>query len=399
MKQLLFFAYLFLPLSLNAQVEFRGRVLDSTTQSGVPYASVFLPGTTFGVSTDESGFFSFLIPDGNYEVMVRIVGYTPNLFSLSTLDMNPDGYKIFLNPSYRELDILEVEVQRDPIWYENLSLFKQYFLGKTKNGKETNILNQNILRLDSESVPFTLQVKAPDVLQIENPNLGYRIEYLLDEFTYSPEKGTFFFSGYSRFFPDSTMKRSRAKRIESNRKQAYLGSMQHLIRSLYEGTAAGDGFEFRSIDRKKNPERPEQNLIDQAKIRYPHSSNLEEKDSLIRNFLRKERINPFLYELKKDLINSDTLVRVDENGRKFLNFKNLLHVTFTKEMETDEYLNQFPPKKPGWQQSILRLGNYEIEIFHNGTYGDRSGIFLEGYLGWEKIGDLMPLDYSYRGQY
>jgi hypothetical protein len=74
MKLSLFFASLFLPMSLIAQVEFWGRVLDSTTQSGIPYASVFLPGSTFGVSTDESGLFSFLIPEGEYEVMVRLVG-------------------------------------------------------------------------------------------------------------------------------------------------------------------------------------------------------------------------------------------------------------------------------------------------------------------------------------
>ena len=400
-KRLLFFAYLFLPMGLIAQVEFRGKVLDSSSQSGVSHASVFLIGSTIGISTDDNGFFSLLIPDGNYEVMVRLVGYTPKLFSLSTLDINPDGYKIFLNPSYQELDFLEVEEQRDPIWYENLSLFKQYFLGKTKNGKETSILNQNILRLDSESVPLTLQVNAHDVLQIENPNLGYRVEYLLEEFTYSTEKGTFFYSGFSRFIPDSTLKRSKGKRIESNRKQAYLGSMQHLIGSLYDGTAEDEGFEFRSIERLKNPERPEQSLIDEAKIRYAQSSNREEKDSLKRNFLRKERISPFVNEVKENSVPSGNLVRIDfdRDGRKFLNFEDLLHVTYTKEMETDEYLNQFRPKKPGWQQSILRLGSREIEIFHNGTYGDRSGIFLEGYLGWEKIGDLMPLDYSYKRQY
>jgi hypothetical protein len=59
MKLSLFFACLFLPMSLIAQVEFRGRVLDLTTQSGIPHASVFLPGSTFGISTDESGLFSF----------------------------------------------------------------------------------------------------------------------------------------------------------------------------------------------------------------------------------------------------------------------------------------------------------------------------------------------------
>ncbi len=175
--------------------------------------------------------------------------------------------------------------------------------------------------------------------------------------------------------------------------------MQHLIKSLYDGTAEDEGFEFRSIERIKNPGRPDQSLIDGAKIRFAQSINLEEKDSLNRNFLRKERIYPFVDILKNNLVPVVNLVRIDKKGRKFLNFEDLLHVTFTKKMETDEYLNQFPPKKPSWQQSILRLGNQEIEIFHNGTYGDRSGIFLEGYLGWEKVGDLLPLDYSYKSQY
>lgn len=396
-KHFLIFVYLFLPISLFAQVEFRGRVLDSSTQSGVPHASVFLAGSTIGISTDVNGFFSLLIPDGDYEVIVRLVGYTPKIFSLSTLNINPDGFVIYLKPSYGELDFLEVEDQRDPIWYENLSLFKQYFLGNTKNGKETRILNQNILRLDSESVPLTLRVNTNDVLQIENPNLGYRVEYLLEEFTYSIVKGTFFYSGFSRFIPDSTLKRSKGKRIESNRKRAYLGSMQHLIKSLYDGTAEDEGFEFRTIKRIKNPGRPDQSLIDESKIRFAQSTNIEEKDSLNKYFLRKERLNPFVDVLKDNLVSFGDLVRIEKNGRIFLNFEDLLHVTFTKELETDEYLNQFPPKKPSWQQSILRLGNNnEIEIFGNGTYGNRSGIFLEGYLGWEKVGDLMPLDYSYK---
>ncbi len=56
-KRFPFFVYLFLPVSLIAQVEFRGRVLDSTTQSGVSHASVFLAGSTIEISTDDNGFF------------------------------------------------------------------------------------------------------------------------------------------------------------------------------------------------------------------------------------------------------------------------------------------------------------------------------------------------------
>jgi hypothetical protein len=192
---------------------------------------------------------------------------------------------------------------------------------------------------------------------------------------------------------DSTLKRSKGKRVAANRRKAYFGSIQHLIRSLYEGTAEEEGFEFRSIERIENPKRPDQRLIDAAKAKFAQSTDPEEKDSLQRNFLRKERLSPYFDRLKDSLVPNSELITRDRKGRYYLTFDGLLLVTYTKEAESDEYLNQLPPRKPRWQQSILKLESEKVEIFPNGTYGNRSGIFLEGYMGWEKVGELMPLDY------
>lgn len=391
----LFSTILFLmPLTITAQVEFKGRVFDNTSKSGIPYATVFLTGTTVGISADEQGYFSLQIPEGSYEVLVRMLGYQPNVFRLSTSEMQEEAYQIFLTPAYSELDYLEVNEERDPIWYKNLEIFKRYFLGTSRNGKASRILNQIILRMDSDSDPHSLKVTAPDVLQIENSNLGYRVEYLLEEFTYSERSKSFYFSGYPQFIADTTLKRSRGKRIEANRKKAYQGSLQHLIRSFFEGTSAEEGFEFKTVIRTNNPERPEQSQIDAAKERYALSTNAAEKDSLNRNFIRKDRLNPYIDKLIDKLVPDSLLIRIDEKGHKYLTFDNLLHVTYTRELESAEYLNQFAPKSPGSQQSILILSKGEVEIFKNGTYGTLTGVFLEGYMGWEKIGELMPLDYT-----
>jgi hypothetical protein len=323
-----------------------------------------------------------------------VLGYQPHIIKLSTPDMQKDAYEIFLTPAYVELGSLKIEEERDPIWYKNLAIFKQYFLGTSKNAKSSKILNQIILRLDSDSEPQTLKVSAPDFLQIKNLNLGYRVEYLLEEFTYSQRSKSFYFSGYPQFIADTTLTKSKAKRIATNRRKAYLGSLQHLIRSLYEGTTAEEGFEFRTVVRTNNPVRPSQSQIDAAKDLNALSANSTEQDSLHKNFIRKERLNPYVDRLIDELVPDSDLVRVDEKGRKYLVFDNLLHVTYTMELESIEYLQQFSTKKPGNQQSILLLNNMEVEIFKNGTYGNRSGIFLEGYMGWEKIGELMPLDYK-----
>jgi hypothetical protein len=163
---------------------------------------------------------------------------------------------------------------------------------------------------------------------------------------------------------------------------------------LYEGTAAEEGFEFKTVVRNPNPDRPEQSQIDAAKERYALSTSSTERAILRRNIIQKERLSPYFEKLIDELIPENGFVRIDEKGRKYLAFSDLILVTYTKELESREYLRQFSPRKSVGQQSLLMLSNGEVEIFKNGTYGNRSGIFLEGYMGWEKIGELMPLDYS-----
>ncbi|WP_373492767.1 carboxypeptidase-like regulatory domain-containing protein [Aquiflexum sp.] len=36
----------------------------------------------------------------------------------------------------------------------------------------------------------------------------------------------------------------------------------------------------------------------------------------------------------------------------------------------------------------------ETQIFENGSYFHPFDIYIEGYMAWEKVGDLMPLDYG-----
>ncbi|MGB8359638.1 MAG: carboxypeptidase-like regulatory domain-containing protein, partial [Bacteroidales bacterium] len=56
----------------------RGRVVDATTNEGVPFASVVIWNTTIGAMTDFDGNFLFTgIKPGFAEVRVSSVGYKP----------------------------------------------------------------------------------------------------------------------------------------------------------------------------------------------------------------------------------------------------------------------------------------------------------------------------------
>lgn len=68
--------------------------MDRTSESGIAYATIFLTGTTVGVSADEQGYFSVQIPEGSYEVLVRMLGY--NFKKVSVWMRNPAKMEEFV---------------------------------------------------------------------------------------------------------------------------------------------------------------------------------------------------------------------------------------------------------------------------------------------------------------
>ena len=198
--QQFYFTVLFLSLfffieGLAAQQVFKGSIVDASTDAPIPYATVFLTNTTFGTSADDAGKFSMKIPEGNYDVIVRMLGYESLTFSLNKTDLQPQGYKIKLLPSEDQLEEIEVAEERDPIWYRNLETFKTYFLGSSENAKASTLLNEEVLRLDDQSEPAVLKVTAAAVLKIHNPKLGYQLDYVLSNFRYEVRAGYIFYGG------------------------------------------------------------------------------------------------------------------------------------------------------------------------------------------------------------
>ncbi|WP_425638440.1 carboxypeptidase-like regulatory domain-containing protein [Algoriphagus yeomjeoni] len=342
-----------------AQLVFQGTVADYDTGDGIPYATVFITNTTFGVSADENGKFSLSIPEGNYEVIIRMLGYNGLVFSLSTAELKPQGYRFLLTPSEEELDLVEVKVNRDPAWYRNLENFKAYFLGTSENGIKCKFLNETVLRLDDQSEAGVLKVTAADILRIENPNLGYRLDYLLEEFRFQRKDGYVFYAGYPLFVPDSTLSRGKQRKVEKQREKAYRGSLQHLIRSIYEGNTEEEGFILRKLYRIPDPSNP----------------------------------GKFVNQLDSNPFSAEELIKKNAEGKVMLRFSDYVHVTFTEELESVEFRGRASSGKLGNQVSTLHLEMEELEIYANGSYADPFGILVEGYIAWERVGDLLPMDY------
>jgi hypothetical protein len=355
-KRFLLLSLLFGSSGVFSQQLFKGTIVDAARDEPIPYATVFLTNTTFGASADEEGRFALNVPKGNYDVIVRMLGYEPLTFSLNTSEIRAQGYRIMLQPLEDELDEIEVEDARDPAWYRNLEIFKSYFLGTSANAKHAKIQNETDLRLDDQSLPRVLTVKATDVLEVENPNLGYRIQYLLTDFRYDRSEGYTFYGGNPLFFPDTTLSPAKLKKVEKAREEAYRGSLQHFIQALYRGKVWEEGFEIRRLDR-----------------------------------LPKD--GGFLDQLTSEIIDEETLLSREGDGRVMISYDFHLHILYKLEKESIEYVGVMNGKRSSNQSSIMKLEVDSMELYENGGYSNAFGIMVEGYMAWERVADLLPLDY------
>lgn len=393
-SRLYLFTTIILLLNLSnasAQV-FEGTVLDEETGEPVPYTSIFLTNTTLGVSADHNGNFSLAIPDGNYEVVVRMLGYNLLVFTLRTAEMGP-SYLIKLKPDVRELPDIKVESKRDELWHRNLEIFKDHFLGTSDRARKCEILNPEVLILDSETKPGVLTAKAHDMLKIINPRLGYEISYVLIEFKLDGIKGEVFFQGHPSYTNLSKYNSHLPGRIKRNREKAYKGSLHHFLKSVYEGNAGREGYLVRQVKKMANPERPSDQEIADAKEKIRLTSSHAEKNSLYRDYLVKESLPNTIYEGETSYANTGEFISRFNDGKVVLHFEDYLEVTYTKQKVERAYPGIYPDDKPRAQISILRMNVPSTVINHQGTTYNPFDIFLLGYMGWEKMGDMMPIDY------
>ncbi|PIQ19903.1 MAG: hypothetical protein COW65_18185 [Cytophagales bacterium CG18_big_fil_WC_8_21_14_2_50_42_9] len=77
-------------------------------------------------------------------------------------------------------------------------------------------------------------------------------------------------------------------------------------------------------------------------------------------------------------------------------FKNLFNVVYTGEKEELAYVQQrspFKPAQPSYQTSVIYLLDESVVLEKTGQIIEPLDIVFEGYWGWEKLGDMLPLDY------
>jgi hypothetical protein len=354
-------------LSVNAQTRFAvtGRVLDEK-KSPIPGATVFLAGTKNTVGSDTSGsFFLANVMPGDYKLVVKVIGYKPLLKNISLRDRTVQLI-LQLEPDVKYLK--SVTVTPDKSWLDNLEIFKEQFLGQSDNAQQCKIVNSGVLNFEYDKKNAKLTASTDDILIIRNQELGYKIKYVLLNFEYDEKRNSVSYQGFPSF-EELQGTSDEESQWKENRRLAFLGSIHHFIRSVYQQNCKAQGF-----------------VVYKIKNRVPFGFQGTLKGPVKMDYAQ---------------VSFDSLLTVVDGQHKMLNYYDALYVIYAKDQEqagykarnyslAGMYVNR---RVPDGQVSIVNLVG-QVTIDEQGSFQPTTGLYFEGYMGWKKIGDQVPFEYD-----
>ncbi len=270
-----FYLYLFLHFCQTAfsQSAMEGTVMASDTKKPLPAVSVYLNNTSIGTITNSKGIFILRnIPSEKFKLIASSIGYETYAEMIDPKKISGD-IVITLNPKPEQLDKV-VLVPDDPNgWKKWGKLFTDLFIGTNSNSNQCHIENPEVIRLRMNP-DNTLTAFAREPLVIMNYALGYEIKYKLEEFEFDFNTKVVSYNGYAFFKDLGLSNKKKEMKYEQERKETYLGSLLHFMRTYFINKLDTQGFEMRNLGNISNPEK------DRAKYRFWLEWSLH-KDSVI----------------------------------------------------------------------------------------------------------------------
>ena len=248
----IFFIWLLLgglvPAKLWAQAEARvtisGQVKDAVSGKPLPNVNVFLANTTLGAATDGEGRYTIKqVPFGTHEVVASLIGYEAQKRTLRISNARDDA-RLDFNLKPAPLQVAEIEVVAEPPreWKKHLQKFEALFWGMAYKASECKILNPEILdfMVDKKDDCFTATASQP--LQIENRKLGYRAQFIVEDFRYFERATKISYAFIPKFEELVPANETEAEKWKANRRQAYQGSFRHFLVALIFDQLEEEGF-------------------------------------------------------------------------------------------------------------------------------------------------------------
>ena len=373
---------LLLNASLFSQTRNDGRIVDKSTSEPLVGVNVFFSKTTWGATTDDNGFYTLTnIPAGQYELVVSMIGYEVEREQM--IIKTDERFTLNFRLQSRAILMSEINVtaKTDRVWKKSYDRFRRSFLGTSKNGESCLILNEFVLTFDENGQYF--RAKASQPIRIENPELGYRITYILDDFEIDGTEVRF--AGDHYYESMISKSKRQLKKWEKNRKKAYNGSLRHLLKTLT------DRFDLRfTINNGMIIQNDNWNSIAGRKkdplVREGFSISMNKKDLFGTSLIIEDEYKP---------LRSDTLVFPGATYEQpLLSFEGRMMVVYMKESPELAYMMENDSPSSYKQTSYLLLRADSVYFDRDGRYFEPYMIEQQGYSSWERIGYQLPFNYE-----
>ncbi|MGZ3891650.1 MAG: carboxypeptidase-like regulatory domain-containing protein, partial [Mucilaginibacter sp.] len=217
-----------------------GTVVDKNGKP-VANASVFLSNATIGSQSDTSGSFRLTnVKPGKYDLVVSMIGFEIHhqSITISGDDISVPGIEL----AVKMIGLQEVVIKAHTYKPNAIDLynFKRQFLGSTYLANQCEIRNPRALNFDYDFDTHTLRVSSDNqFIIIDNNALGYRMRYLLEDFTYN--QSIVKYNGSVLFEPMHGSP-SQENRWAKKREQVYASSEMHFLRLLLTRKVDSAGF-------------------------------------------------------------------------------------------------------------------------------------------------------------
>jgi hypothetical protein len=360
-----FTACLFLGLATRTVAQtttLTGVVADAVTGKPMPFANVYVDGSTHGTLTNEEGRYSLTgVPLGNVDVVASFVGYTPQKGTFRFEDGQVKNANFRLKPTNQLLASVTVHANYKK-WQQHLKQFKKQLLGEPFTG-QCQILNPDALNFTEEK--GHLKATAAEPIVIENLATGYRMWYDMLYFDGTSQK--VYFAGTTRFEEMKPENERQANRFRRNRMIAYKGSTRHLMASLIDSTYAKEGF-----------------MVYQENMGVPMAKSLANR-TVLEGSVSTATIKGHLQPIN--------LTQLIQPGR----------LPFERRLVTDKQLIVFytyatsaysPYLDARYAYSEIRLPKGQIQLTTDGTVTSPNGMEESGSLGDDRLSRMLPADWQ-----
>jgi hypothetical protein len=380
---------LFLPLISLAQYGIiTGVVTHSGAKTPLARASVFLSNSSIGSATTEDGTFTLSgIRPGQYELVVTILGYED--YSKTVL-VGREPIKLDIELIQKPLQLREVVITSNADWKRNYEVFKRDFIGIDENAKKCKVVNPHVIDLVYNKPKQAVEASSDEFLIVENGALGYRVKFLLKDFSTSKLTRIVSYEGRV-LFEDLPGSETQKKIWHQKREDAYYGSTMHFYRSLYAGKMASEGFVIRKLLRIPNPLRRPEELIQQKIKMFNKYYN---RDSL-NYWIDQNNMVRYRDQLVREPMHDyDILRSTGQQGIFAMTFKDYLYVVFTKKREETDFKDLYRPlDMENFETSVITLYQPYALFDMNGVVISSRSTLYEGTWSKAKLSTLLPVDY------